>query len=76
MSGGTRSGGIGILSVVGVVFVTLKMVDKIDWPWVWVLSPFWIPFALFLVVIAVMLFVMVLAAILGANPRMTITKRR
>lgn len=76
MSGGTRSGGIGILSVVGVVFVTLKMVDKIDWPLVWVLSPFWIPFALFLVVIAVMLFVMVLAAILGANPRMTITKRR
>jgi hypothetical protein len=32
-----------------IVFVVLKLVDKIDWPWVWVLSPLWIPLAIALV---------------------------
>jgi hypothetical protein len=28
------------------IFLTLKLVDKIDWSWLWVTSPLWIPFAI------------------------------
>jgi len=39
--------GIGASDLLGVAFVILKLCDKIDWPWLWVLSPFWIPWAVF-----------------------------
>ena len=45
----TRSGGVGCLTVVGIVFLTLKLlaVEPVaGWPWVWVLCPFWLPLAL------------------------------
>lgn len=25
------------------LFITLKLGGKIDWPWIWVLSPIWLP---------------------------------
>ena len=34
--------GIGIVSLLGVVFIVLKLTDVIDWSWWWVTSPFWI----------------------------------
>lgn len=73
---GSKSGGISVMAVVGIVFITLKMVDKIDWPWVWVLAPFWIPFAIFFSVIGVMILFAIVVALLGAKPRMSITKRK
>lgn len=39
----TASGGIGFTGVLTIVFVVLKLLGKIDWSWVWVLSPLWIP---------------------------------
>lgn len=42
------NGGLGLCSVVGVVFVILKLIHVIDWSWVWVLSPFWIGISLIL----------------------------
>ena len=45
MSGSTSSasGGLGLGTVLGVVFIVLKLTHVIDWSWLWVLSPFWIP---------------------------------
>ena len=37
------SGGIGICGVLGIVFIVLKLVGVINWSWVWVLCPFWLP---------------------------------
>lgn len=28
-----------------VYFIAMKAMGHIDWPWVWVLSPLWVPFA-------------------------------
>ena len=36
-------GGIGFLGILTIVFITLKLIDYIDWSWWWVLSPIWIP---------------------------------
>lgn len=35
------------------LFVGLKLTNYISWPWVWVLSPLWIPLALWLVFAAI-----------------------
>ncbi len=42
--------GVGFFGLLAIVFITLKLLEKIDWSWWWVLAPLWFPFALFLVV--------------------------
>lgn len=32
---------MGICSVLGLIFVTLKLTGVIAWSWLWVLLPFW-----------------------------------
>ena len=32
-----------LLSILGIVFITLKLTGYIAWSWWWVLAPFWIP---------------------------------
>lgn len=38
---------MGICSVLGLIFVTLKLTGVIAWSWLWVLLPFWGPVAVF-----------------------------
>jgi len=38
-----KSQAIGVMIVVLSLFITLKLGDKITWPWIWVLSPLWLP---------------------------------
>lgn len=42
---------MGICSVLGLIFVTLKLTGVIAWSWLWVLLPFWGPVALGLVLL-------------------------
>lgn len=51
-SGGT-SGGIGFFGLLGIVFITLKLLGIIAWPWKWVLAPLWIPAVVAVVIWAV-----------------------
>jgi len=39
-------GGVGFCGLLTIIFITLKILDKIDWSWWWVLSPIWISSAL------------------------------
>jgi len=48
---------LGLGSVLGIVFLILKLVGVISWSWLWVLAPFWIPLGL---VILLTLFIGVL----------------
>ena len=36
-----------------IAFIVLKLCHVIEWSWLWVLSPLWIPFVLSLIVIGV-----------------------
>lgn len=47
------SGGINISGLLGIVFITLKLIGVIDWSWLWVLSPFWIPILLVIIILAI-----------------------
>lgn len=47
----SNSGGIGFTGLLTVLFIGLKLTGYITWSWWWVLSPLWIGFALFLLII-------------------------
>lgn len=38
------------LELLTISFIVLKLLGKIDWPWLWVVSPIWIPFAIIIVI--------------------------
>ena len=47
------SSGMGLGSVLTVIFIVLKLCGLIDWSWWWVLSPVWISIGLALVIILI-----------------------
>lgn len=47
------SGGIGFFGLLTIVFITLKLIGIIDWSWIWVLSPIWIPIALVTAIVSI-----------------------
>lgn len=49
----SSNSGIGVAGLLGVAFIVLKLIGVIDWSWWWVLAPFWIPVAIFLVAIVI-----------------------
>ena len=51
--GDKSSGGIGFFGLLTIVFITLKLLEKIDWSWWWVLAPIWIPFCIVLIILMV-----------------------
>lgn len=51
-SSGTGGVRVSIFSLLGVLFIALKLCDVIAWSWLWVLAPFW---GGFLLVFAIML---------------------
>ena len=51
------SEGIGFTGLLTIVFVTLKLLGKIDWSWWWVLSPLWISFLLVMVFFVILLII-------------------
>jgi len=56
MSAETNSkatGGMGLGTVLFIVFLILKLCNVIDWSWWWVTAPLWIPAGLALIVIII-----------------------
>ena len=45
----SSSSGIGLSSMLTVLFIGLKLTNYIDWSWWWVLSPLWIPTVVILI---------------------------
>ena len=62
----TKSGGVSFLSLLAIVFITLKLVGVsavTTWSWWWVVSPLWIPLALAIVTFVVIMIFAGLVAI-------------
>lgn len=34
--------GVSFPTILGLIFIILKLCNVIDWSWVWVLAPFWL----------------------------------
>lgn len=53
-----KSDGISLSMIVFIIFLVLKLTDKIDWSWIWVTSPLWLPI---LSVVFALIFVFILS---------------
>ena len=42
-----------LFTTLGLIFIVLKLLDIITWSWLWVLSPFWIPFVIVSVILSI-----------------------
>lgn len=62
MENSQKSGGIGFFGLLTILFIGLKLTGYINWSWVWVLSPLWIPTAILL---SFFLLVLTLATVSG-----------
>lgn len=52
-SGTVKTGGIGFFGLLGLLFITLKLLNitaVATWSWLWVLSPLWIPLSIAVIV--------------------------
>lgn len=49
-----KAAGAGFCELLGIVFIVLKLTKTITWPWVWVLSPIWLPVVVYLAVVAIL----------------------
>ena len=50
-SSSASASGIGFVGALQIVFIVLKLLGKISWSWLWVLSPTWISIVFYIVVI-------------------------
>ena len=53
--------GIGFTGILTIVFIVLKLLGKISWSWVWVLTPLWISFAFGLLMFVVLIILFAIA---------------
>lgn len=63
-SSNSTSTGISTSGLLGVLFVGLKLTGYINWPWLWVLSPFWIPVVILIGILLVLLVIWLIASFL------------
>lgn len=55
------------LPLITLILVILKLTGVIDWSWVWVTSPIWIPIALIFFILAVALGVVLILFAMGVD---------
>ncbi|MFW6007941.1 MAG: hypothetical protein ACOCP8_01640 [archaeon] len=49
----TSSGGVGFCGLLTIAFIVLKLLGVINWSWLWVLSPIWIPISILIIIVII-----------------------
>lgn len=49
------------------IFLILKLTNNIDWSWLWVTSPIWIPIASIVLISIVLIYVVSIALLIGVD---------
>lgn len=71
-----KSGGIGFVGLLTIVFIALKLTGFIAWPWVWVLSPIWIIVLIWILIIVIAGFVFAIKEVRQKSKEEVIKQRR
>lgn len=50
MNGNKNNTGIGFWGLLTIVFIVLKLTKVINWLWLWVLAPTWIPVSIIIII--------------------------
>ena len=53
MNDNKSTGGIGFCGLLTILFIALKLLKIINWSWVWVLAPLWIPTIIVIIVLLI-----------------------
>ncbi len=53
----TTGGGLGLSSILFIVFLILKLTHAIDWSWWWVTSPLWLPILIAVVALCILIII-------------------
>jgi hypothetical protein len=59
------TGGVGFTGLLLLLFIALKLCGVIDWMWLWVLAPLWIPLVLFLAFLCTVVVVFMIVVAVG-----------
>lgn len=54
--------GTGFFSLMFLMFLGLKISGMIDWDWIWVFAPIWVPFLVAVAIIGIMFLIMAISA--------------
>lgn len=57
----------GLGTILAIVFMILKLTNYIDWPWVWIFAPIWIPLAIALGIIVIYTIVALIISIITSR---------
>ena len=49
----SNDNGIGFTGLLQIMFITLKLIDKITWGWAWVLAPTWVYASVFILLVVI-----------------------
>lgn len=52
------TGGIGFFGALTLIFIVLKLCNVINWSWLWVLSPLWLPFSIVMACLVIVLIIL------------------
>lgn len=74
MKSSNKSTGVGLPSLLFIIFLVLKLTNNIDWSWWWVTSPLWIPLVFAIGLLMLILFGVLAAMIFGLSPEKIETK--
>lgn len=47
----TKITGVSRTAILGVIFIALKVSGVVNWEWKWVLSPFWLPILIIILIL-------------------------
>jgi len=60
-----KNNGLSLTGVLFIVFLVLKLTGNLDWSWIWIFSPFWIPLLIIFSISLVIFIAIVIAVSLG-----------
>jgi hypothetical protein len=55
MSEQNKNEGLSFFGLLTILFIGLKLANIIEWSWVWVLGPIWIPFCIIIFALTILL---------------------
>lgn len=59
-----KTSSIGFGSLLTIVFIALKLMGYINWSWLWVLSPLWIPIVIMIGILIILFSLALLAQLI------------
>lgn len=57
-----KSSGIGFCGLLTIVFIVLKLLKVINWSWLWVLAPIWIPIIIIIMIVIITIIIAKIAS--------------